>query len=548
LPNWIQVGFRRGIVSSARFAPDGQTIAYSAAFDGDASASSRHGRVHGDAHARLSAGEAAGDLPRRASSRSCAIRSSRRCSTRSARWRGRAGGGRRTRSPRERARADWSPDGSQLAVAREIDGKIRVEYPIGTEAVRVRSARSATFGSRATEPGSRSSSGKTPGCRSWPSALSDGSRGCCPRAGSPRRGSRGRRTAGDLVHAPEAGSGQQPAVLAVTLAAARERSSGARASFACTTSPRRPLLVARWDVQVGLRGPLRREPRARALDDRRQHPLRPVERRPHDPRLRPQFAVLEADGRLSARALGEDTRGARAFAGREVGRGAAHEGAAIPAARSRRSGRRSPPSRPHGMRIRGVVPGRKADSSARVRPERSVSHVRDRDGLGEEDPDRDRADAAADFDEAGPVSPDGTLVAGIGRNGDVWVLPLARAERARRFPSDPAVARSPSAGPGTAGRSSSISRHVPGRTQKLDLATGRAEPWKDLAPEDPAGLSRIGPVQVAIDGRSWAYTYIRVLSNLYVVDGLRGRSGPPAQSGNRANASGSCHGRIRCAL
>jgi len=62
---------------------------------------------------------------------------------------------------------------------------------------------------------------------------------------------------------------------------------------------------------------------------------------------------------------------------------------------------------------------------------------------------------------------------------------------------------------------------VPGRTQKIDLATGRAEPWKDLAPEDPAGLTRIGPVRVAIDGRSWAYTHIRVLSNLYVVDGLR---------------------------
>ena len=27
--------------------------------------------------------------------------------------------------------ADWSPDGTQLAVAREIEGKVRLEYPIG---------------------------------------------------------------------------------------------------------------------------------------------------------------------------------------------------------------------------------------------------------------------------------------------------------------------------------------------------------------------------------------------------------------------------------
>ncbi len=27
--------------------------------------------------------------------------------------------------------ADWSPDGKQLAVAREVDGKVRLEYPIG---------------------------------------------------------------------------------------------------------------------------------------------------------------------------------------------------------------------------------------------------------------------------------------------------------------------------------------------------------------------------------------------------------------------------------
>ena len=62
---------------------------------------------------------------------------------------------------------------------------------------------------------------------------------------------------------------------------------------------------------------------------------------------------------------------------------------------------------------------------------------------------------------------------------------------------------------------------MPGREQKLELATGRLEPWREFTLEDPAGLIRINPVRVAPDGRSWAYTYIRILSNLYVVEGLK---------------------------
>ena len=55
---------------------------------------------------------------------------------------------------------------------------------------------------------------------------------------------------------------------------------------------------------------------------------------------------------------------------------------------------------------------------------------------------------------------------------------------------------------------------------RLDLDSGNAEPWKELRPEELAGVVRIHPVCVAPDGRSWAYTYTRVPSNVYVVDGL----------------------------
>jgi hypothetical protein len=130
-------------------------------------------------------------------------------------------------------------------------------------------------------------------------------------------------------------------------------------------------------------------------------------------------------------------------------------------------------------------------------------------------------EAAADFDEAGPISPDGSLVAGVGRSGDAWTLPVV-AGQPRRYPAGPDRARRPV---GWSGDGRQIYCHVigdvPGETMKLDLATGRAEAWKNLGPEDPAGLSRVGPVRVAADGRSWAYTHIRVLTNLYVVEGLK---------------------------
>ena len=140
------------------------------------------------------------------------------------------------------------------------------------------------------------------------------------------------------------------------------------------------------------------------------------------------------------------------------------------------------------------------------------------------------AAAAADFDE-GPVagnaaalSPDGAFLAGLGRHGDILILPLAGGEPRRIAGTALGLdTRACPVGWTSDGRHLFIHRFgdVPAKTQKLDIATGRLEPWRDLTLEDPAGIVRINPVRVAPDGRSWAYTYIRVLSNLYVVDGLK---------------------------
>jgi hypothetical protein len=55
----------------------------------------------------------------------------------------------------------------------------------------------------------------------------------------------------------------------------------------------------------------------------------------------------------------------------------------------------------------------------------------------------------------------------------------------------------------------------------VELATGRREPWKEIAPADLAGVQGIPTVRFSADGKSYAYSTLRVLSDLYVVDGLK---------------------------
>ena len=54
----------------------------------------------------------------------------------------------------------------------------------------------------------------------------------------------------------------------------------------------------------------------------------------------------------------------------------------------------------------------------------------------------------------------------------------------------------------------------------LQLKTGKSEVWKDLMPSDPAGVTLIGRFSMTPDAQSWAYTYERDQSDLYLGEGL----------------------------
>jgi hypothetical protein len=59
-----------------------------------------------------------------------------------------------------------------------------------------------------------------------------------------------------------------------------------------------------------------------------------------------------------------------------------------------------------------------------------------------------------------------------------------------------------------------------GEIYRVDIRTGRQESWKNILPRDPAGIMTLVSFSVTPDGRSQAYTWHRALSNLYVADGL----------------------------
>jgi serine/threonine protein kinase len=56
---------------------------------------------------------------------------------------------------------------------------------------------------------------------------------------------------------------------------------------------------------------------------------------------------------------------------------------------------------------------------------------------------------------------------------------------------------------------------------RLDIASGHRELWKEIFPSDPTGVIRTSSVFMSPDGSFYAYAYSRVLSNLYLAEGIK---------------------------
>jgi eukaryotic-like serine/threonine-protein kinase len=117
------------------------------------------------------------------------------------------------------------------------------------------------------------------------------------------------------------------------------------------------------------------------------------------------------------------------------------------------------------------------------------------------------------------VSPDGKWAPVMGPDRKQYLYPLSGGEPTA-IPGIDANDRIAGFGPN--GGSVYVQRQgdVPANVERVDVATGRREPWRSLMPADAGGVSEIGPLPTT-SGESYAYSYGRTLSDLYVVEGLQ---------------------------
>ncbi len=59
------------------------------------------------------------------------------------------------------------------------------------------------------------------------------------------------------------------------------------------------------------------------------------------------------------------------------------------------------------------------------------------------------------------------------------------------------------------------------RYDRLDLATGKRMLVREITPADTTGVASLADVRLTPDGKSYCYSFMRSLSRLYVIDGLR---------------------------
>jgi Tol biopolymer transport system component len=116
------------------------------------------------------------------------------------------------------------------------------------------------------------------------------------------------------------------------------------------------------------------------------------------------------------------------------------------------------------------------------------------------------------------VSPDGKLVAVFGPDRKQYLYPLEGGEPTA-LPIDPKWLP---VGWSDDGGSLFVRQRgqIPAQVERLDLKTGTLTPWRSLMPGDSAGVTSIGSVRITPDGKAYAYSYLRNLADLYVVEGL----------------------------
>ena len=119
------------------------------------------------------------------------------------------------------------------------------------------------------------------------------------------------------------------------------------------------------------------------------------------------------------------------------------------------------------------------------------------------------------------ISPDGKWVAATRADPGIWLYPVAGDEPPRPVPGSKEGDRP--TGWSADGKALWVFRRdaVPASVFRLELGSGQRQLWKTLIPPDRVGVYSIIQFKTTPAGDAYFYGYTRVLSQLYVVRGLR---------------------------
>ncbi|MCG3194807.1 MAG: Serine/threonine-protein kinase PknD [Thermoanaerobaculia bacterium] len=118
------------------------------------------------------------------------------------------------------------------------------------------------------------------------------------------------------------------------------------------------------------------------------------------------------------------------------------------------------------------------------------------------------------------VSPDGKWVAAPGPEEKIWLFSLED-RPARMVPG-----AEPREVPVQWTRDGTHlivyqSRDLPARVSRIEVATGKREPIRQIQPADVSGVLSITRLRMTPDEKAYVYTFSRILSDLFVAEGLR---------------------------
>jgi serine/threonine protein kinase/Tol biopolymer transport system component len=526
-PSFHQLTFRRGSIGAVRFAPDGQTILYSASWDGKpmevfvSRLDSPESRSFGISLAEVLSVSPSGEMAI-SLNRHTAIPFTR---TGTLARIGMTGGG----SPKEILEdvqfAAWAPDGENLAVVRQQGGKVRLEYPIGHPLYetagwishpRVSPAGEVAF---IDHPVQGDDSGVV--------TLVD-------KSGKVRSISGLFESAQGLVWSPDGSEvwftaaeiGNERGLRAATRAGkVRVMAQGTGGLTIEDVSKSGKLLVVQEKARQGISAFVPGGPKERDfswLDWSLIRDITPdgqmlafdesgegggqggsvyVRKADGSPamRLGPGLSFgISPDGRLVLALAGEST--ARRVVLYPIGPGEA---------------KTFPPS---GVRIeqatwlpegrRFLFSGNEPDHGSRLWVQ----------GLDDAKPKAISPEGYRMYSRS--ITPDGKYVASVGPDRRHYLYPIDGGEPT---PINGLVSGDVPSGFSQDGKSLfvRVRGQVPEQFSKLDLASGKKEVWKELMPPDPAGIVLISPVWATPDEKYYVYSFQRVLADLYLVEGLK---------------------------